>query len=240
MAGWGLDHTMQATTRRFAMCRKLLWPVLAIGLLLVVAPFVISLPSKASAGERMMNGFQPIMQPKQVQITADYYDNVFTKLRPIALAFNANTVGRFTNYQKGLAALQKEEPNLIPALATGLGMTPQQVQQFLAQQFPAFAQMLEALPQMNTDFTNMVGLMQENVGTFKRVPAGLDHYKPLVRTMQANVDNYKQVNSLPSFRLFAWFFVVPGLLLIAIAGYGLWSGRALTKETARHAHPTAA
>jgi len=222
------------------MNRKLTWVVLAIGLALVIAPLAMSLPSKASAGERMMSNFQPIMQPSSVATTADYYDNVFTKLRPVALAFNAKTVDRFSQYQQGLAALQKEEPNLVPTLARQLGMTPQQVQQFLAQQFPAFAQMLQTLPQMQTDFTGMVGLMQQNVGTFKRVPPGLDHYQPLVRTMQANVDNYRQVNSLPSFRLFAWFFIVPGLLLIGIASYGLWSGRTKTRTAAHHAHPTPA
>jgi hypothetical protein len=220
------------------MNRKLLWAVLAIGLVLVIAPLAMSLPSKASAGERMMNGFQPVMQPSSVATTADYYNNVFTKLRPVALAFNANTVHRFKGYQQGLAALQREEPNLVPTLARQLGMTPQQVQQFLAQQFPAFAQMLQTLPQMGTDFSNMVGLMQQDVGTFKRVPPGLDHYRPLVTTMQANVDNYRQVNSLPSFRLFAWFFIVPGLLLVAISGFGLWSGRTRAKPVAQHARPT--
>ena len=40
--------------------------------------------------------------------------------------------------------------------------------------------------------------------------------------MQANVDNYKQVNSLPDFRLFTVFFVVPGVLLVLLAGIGLF------------------
>jgi hypothetical protein len=71
--------------------------------------------------------------------------------------------------------------------------------------------------------------MQQNVGVFSQVPGGLKHYQPLVATMQANVDNYKQVNSLPSFRLFAWFFIVPGLLLIGLAGAGLYTGRTTSK-----------
>ena len=58
--------------------------------------------------------------------------------------------------------------------------------------------------------------------------------------MQANVDNYQQVNSLPSFRLFAWFFIVPGALLIVLAGYGLAGGWTRTKVTAHRAHPTPA
>ena len=40
------------------------------------------------------------------------------------------------------------------------------------------------------------------------------------------VDNYRQVNSLPDFRLFTVFFVVPGVLLILIAGYGLFREQA--------------
>jgi hypothetical protein len=79
--------------------------------------------------------------------------------------------------------------------------------------------------------------MHQNVGIFSQVPAGLNHYKPLVTTMQANVDNYKQVNSLPSFRLFAWFFIVPGAPLILLAGYGLLDGWTRTRVAAHRAHP---
>jgi hypothetical protein len=83
--------------------------------------------------------------------------------------------------------------------------------------------------------------MQQNVGIFSRVPAGLAHYKPLVRTMQGNVDNYKQVNSLPDFRLFSVFFVVPGVLLVLLAGYGLF-GNPLARGFSIHhrARPTSA
>jgi hypothetical protein len=63
-------------------------------------------------------------------------------------------------------------------------MSPQQVQQFLGQQFPAMAQLFQGLPQMGTDFSNMVGLMEQNVEVFERVTPGLDHYQSLVRTMQ--------------------------------------------------------
>jgi hypothetical protein len=165
---------------------------------------------------------------------------VFTKLRPVALAFDDETVARFKGYQQGLTGLQQEAPELVPALARQLGMTPQQVQQYLAQEFPAMAQLFQALPRMGTDFSNMVGLMEQNVGVFERVPPGLDHYQPLVRTMQGNVDNYDQVSSLPSFRLFAWFFIVPGVLLVALAAYGLYADRRSTKAAAHHPRPTPA
>jgi hypothetical protein len=83
--------------------------------------------------------------------------------------------------------------------------------------------------------------MQQNVGIFSQVPAGLDHYQPLVTTMQANVANYEEVNSLPDFRLFTVFFVLPGVLLIGIAISGLYGHQLRAwAHTHRHAHPTPA
>jgi hypothetical protein len=101
------------------------------------------------------------------------------------------------------------------------------------------AAMLQNLPAMQRDFGGLLGTMQQNVGIFSQVPAGLAHYEPLVTTMQANVDNYRQVNSLPDFRLFTVFFVVPGTLLILIAAYGLF-GSTLRRRIVvhRHAGPT--
>jgi hypothetical protein len=88
---------------------------------------------------------------------------------------------------------------------------------------------------MQRDFNGLLGTMQKNVGIFAQVPAGLDHYNPLVTTMQANVDNYRQVNSLPDFRLFTVFFAVPGALLILLSGYGLF-GTALRGRVSFHHH----
>jgi hypothetical protein len=45
-----------------------------------------------------------------------------------------------------------------------------------------------------------------------------------------------QVNSLPDFRLFTVFFVVPGALRVLLAGYGLF-GSTLRGRIAFH-HPT--
>jgi hypothetical protein len=86
-------------------------------------------------------------------------------------------------------------------------MTPAQVQQFLGADFPAMAKLLASFPQLVPVFTN--------------VPPGLDVYKPLVTTMQENVHNYAQIDSLPNFNLFTWFFVIPGILLVLLAASGL-------------------
>jgi hypothetical protein len=193
------------------MSRKLFWPVLLIGAALIVAPLTISLPTNATGGQRMLNGFEPIMQPTQVQISADYYNKVFTPLRSVVPTIDK---------------VAAEAPKLAPTLAAAMHMSPTQVNQFLGKQFPGMSALLQGLPQ--------------TVPLFDRVPAGLDHYKPLVSTMQANVTNFKQVNSLPDFRWFTWFFVIPGVLLMLIAFYGLGAFQAIRFPTVSHHHRPAA
>jgi hypothetical protein len=222
------------------MNRKLLWAVFVIGLALVVAPLALSLPSKANAGERMLNGFQPIMQPDQVKTTAYYYNQVFVPLGTVTPMMSAQNLAKFQAYLKGFGGIQSDAAKLVPLLAQALQMTPAQVEALMSKQLPAMAAMLRNLPAMQRDFGGLLGTMQRNVGIFSQVPSGLQHYKPLVTAMQANVGNYKQVNSLPSFRLFAWFFIVPGALLILLAGFGLYGDRVSTKIATHRAHATPA
>jgi hypothetical protein len=223
------------------MNRKILWAVLGIGLALVIAPLALGLPAKAAAGERMMDNFQPIMQPGQVATTARYYNDVFVPLGKVTPVMSARNVARFQGYMKGFSGVQTDTAKLVPALAQAMHMTPAQVQKMMAAQFPALTAMMTGLPAMQRDFSGLLGTMQANVGIFSQVPAGLVHYKPLVTTMQANVDNYRQVSSLPDFRLFTAFFVVPGVLLILLAGWGLF-GTGIRRWFAvhHHARPTPA
>ncbi|MCL4423242.1 MAG: hypothetical protein M1115_08785 [Actinobacteria bacterium] len=178
------------------MSRRLMWPVLVLGIILIVLPLALSFPSKASAGQTMLDNFHPIMQPASVRTTVNYYNNTFVPLRSVA--------------QDGVKAAG-EAPQLIAALAAQLHMTPTQVESFLGSRFPAMAQLLGGLPKL--------------VPIFSAVPPGLAHYQPLVKTMKANVTNYSQVDSLPNFRLLTWFFVVPGILLVLLAAVGLIADR---------------
>jgi hypothetical protein len=223
------------------MNRKLLVSVLVIGLALVITPFALGLPGKTAAGQRMLNGFQPIMQPDQVKITANYYDHVFVPLGRITPLMAAQNLARFQGYMKGFGGMQTDTAKLVPMFAHALHMTPAQVQTMMRTELPSMAAMLQNLPAMQRDFGGLLGTMQQNVGIFSRVPAGLAHYRPLVRTMQANVTNYRQVNSLPDFRLFTWFFVLPGALLVLLAGYGLFGNPFARGFSFGHrARPTAA
>jgi hypothetical protein len=214
------------------MVRKSLWAVVVVGLMMVVAPFALGLPSKASAGQDMMDGFRPIMQPANVEKTAAYYNDTFVPLGDVVPALTAENMAKFNTYVQGFTAMGVDAQNLVPALAQAMNMTEPQVQQFMVAQFPAMTQLLQDLPTMQKDFGDIVGLMEANVTIFEQVPGGLTHYEPLVTTMQANVDNYRQADQLPNMNLFTWFFVVPGLLLMAIGGLGLFAGRTVTAPVA--------
>ena len=178
------------------------WPVLVIGVLLIVMPFAISLPSKASAGQKMIDAFHPLMQPAAVRTTVGYYDKTFTALGPVAT---------------GGTAAASEIPAMFAALAGALHMTQPQLVQFLSTNFPAMAGLLGKFPQL--------------VPIFKNVPPGLVWYKPLVTTMHAQVSNYAQIASLPNFNLFTWFFVVPGVLLVLLGGVPLLLLSRKSRET---------
>ena len=207
------------------MIRKILWAVLFVGVALIVAPFAMGLPDKADGGQQMIDGFAPIMDEQNVQITADYYYDVFVPLGEIAPAMSQENIDQFNAYLAGFAAVGVDAENMVPALSQAMGMPEEDVQAFMAAQFTGITTMIEQLPEMEAAFGGLLGLMQENVAIFEQVPAGLDHYEPLVTTMQEQQANYDKVASLPDFTLFTWFFVIPGVVLVGLAVTGLFLGR---------------
>jgi len=48
----------------------------------------------------------------------------------------------------------------------------------------------------------------------------LNDMTPMIAAMSDNITNYQAISSLPSFRLFPWFFVLPGVIVIVIALLG--------------------
>ena len=106
-------------TKEDKMNRKLLWAVFAIGLALVIAPFALGLPGKSAAGQRMLNGFQPIMQPDQVATTARYYNDVFVPLGTVTPMMSAQNLAKFQAYMKGFSGTQADAAKMVPMLAAG-------------------------------------------------------------------------------------------------------------------------
>ena len=204
--------------------RRVLWMIGALGLLMIAAPFVLGFPSKAGHGQDMLDNFRPLMQ-QQANVdktAADYQDVSRFPLGAVVPAMSQENVAKFNAYLDGIKGMQTDSTKLVPGLAEALNMTPEQVQQFLATNYPAMSQMLAGLPQMSADFGSLLAVMSSNVAIFQQVPAGLQHYEPLVNTMQTNVENYNSADSLPNFRLFTWFFLIPGLLMIGLSGWGLF------------------
>jgi hypothetical protein len=178
--------------------RKLFWPVLVIGVLLIVMPFAVSLPSRASDGQKLLNAFHPVMAPANVKASVGYWTNTFEPLGPVSA---------------GSAAAGSEAPALLTGLSEGLHMTPAQLEAYLGKNYPAFAGMVESLPKL--------------APVFAQVGPGLTHYRPLVKTMSNQVADYAAVDALPNFNMFTWIFVVPGalLVLLALSGLGLFQRR---------------
>ena len=52
-------------------------------------------------------------------------------------------------------------------------------------------------------------------------PTIVGEFNPMIATMSDNVDNFEAVDAMPPFPLFPWFFVVPGVLVAALAFIGL-------------------
>jgi hypothetical protein len=207
------------------MIRKMMWAVLAVGVALIAAPFVMGLPDKADGGQQMIDAFAPIMDEQNVQTTADYYYDVFVPLGDVAPAMTQENIDKFNGYLAGFTAVGVDAENMVPALSEAMGMPEADVQAFMAAQFVGISTMIQQLPQMEEDFGALLGLMEANVAIFEQVPAGLEHYEPLVTTMQEQQVNYDKVSSLPDFTLFTWFFVIPGVLLVVLALTGLFVGR---------------
>ncbi len=207
------------------MIRKMMWAVLAVGVALIAAPFAMGLPDKADGGQQMIDAFGPIMDEQNVQLTADYYYDVFVPLGDVVPAMTQENIDKFNGYLAGFTAVGVDAENMVPALSQAMGMPEADVQAFMAAQFVGITTMIQQLPQMEADFGGLLGLMEANVAIFEQVPAGLDHYEPLVTTMQEQRVNYDKVSSLPDFTLFTWFFVIPGVLLVALALTGLFVGR---------------
>ena len=206
------------------MIRKMMWAVLVVGVALIAAPFVMGLPDKADGGQQMIDAFAPIMEEQNVELTAAYYYDVFVPLGDVVPAMTQENIDKFNGYLAGFTAVGVDAENMVPALSEAMDMPEEDVQAFMAAQFVGITTMMQQLPQMEQDFGELLGLMEANVAIFEQVPAGLEHYEPLVTTMEEQRVNYDKVSSLPDFTLFTWFFVIAGAFLVILALTGLFVG----------------
>jgi len=122
---------------------------LVVGLVLLVVPMVLSLPGKAADADQLNANLKPIY-------TQALVDNAKGGL---------GTIG---------AMGTEMQTTMLPALATQLKMTPEQLQTFLGTNFPATAKALQTMPASMERFNGLVKVFDDNLGNYETLkPVGL-------------------------------------------------------------------
>ena len=99
-------------------------------------------------------------------------------------------IGNFQRYMVEIdEAVDESDTRLRPFLAQQAGIDDAEFET----RFSSFNQFAEEWPAIDADMTD------------------------LLDTVDASIDNYEAVDALPPFTLFAWFFVIPGLLIAGVA-----------------------
>lgn len=141
--------------------------ILLVGLALIVAPFIYQMFDRAPAGADMMEDFEPVLTRENVT--------------------------RFQGHMETFGGIQTDMEAMMPALAQQLGMTQDQLNEWLGQQFPALAEGMQQMDIMGEDFNTVITVMDNNV------------------------ENFQKANELPM-RTMPWFFVVAGVILVILSG----------------------
>ena len=195
-----------------------LWSILLVGVAMIAMPVATGMFSKASAGERVMKAFEPIMRDSSVTTTEGYYQQFKGLATDFAPAMAPERIARFQRYLDGMDPSIAESQVFIGQVATQLGMTPTELADLMGTNYAHLSLMLATLPQMRLDMAGMVAVMQKDGPGFATMPKAMAHFQGLVTTMRAEVSDFSKANSLLPMGLLPWFFVVPGILLVLIAG----------------------
>lgn len=147
--------------------------VIVVGAVLIGSVIVNSLFSVGPAFERMSDGFRPVMQ--------------------------SGPIAQLGTDLQGFDAVNTELGTAIPQLAAAVGMSPEEFQAFLAQQYPDVAAGMQQLPAIVQQFQGVVG------------------------TLAAEQGNFADADAIPTSGLPAttvpWGMVFAGLALV---GVGIW------------------
>jgi hypothetical protein len=127
-----------------------------VGAALVVAPFAMSLPGKASDADTMNEHLQPVYTPELIAGANEALD----------------TVGAMGSQMQAA---------MLPALSAQLGLDEAQLQGFLQENLPATAGALVAMPEAMGRFTGVVEAFASNLDDFDTIKAVA--FVPIVWTM---------------------------------------------------------
>ena len=146
-----------------------IWPILAavLGGVLLIASFAFSLPQKAADADQLNENLQPIY-------TQELIDGATASLQIVG------------------AMGQQMQAEMLPDLANQMGMTPDELNAFMAENFPATA------------------------AAMQNMPDSLERFEGFVGVFAANLDNYETLKPV-SFSPIIWTMVI-GAIVILIAG----------------------
>ena len=147
------------------------WPIAAIvlGAALVVTTFALNLPQKAADADELNENLTPIY-------TQELIDGAEGSLVVVA------------------AMGEEMQTKMLPDLAAQLGMSPDELNAFLGENFPATAAALQTMPDSLQRFEGFVGIFA------------------------MNLDNYETIQPV-SFTPIIWMMVIGGILILLAGGY---------------------
>jgi hypothetical protein len=169
-------------------------------------------PQLKTAGSVPSGG--PVRRPWPLYIAAV----IGVALIVMPLAFNM-----FGRAPKGATMLKEFRPFMTSARLDGFQSDIQQVSAAVAETNGPVSQRLKA---SSADGSGSADLPSSYTTLSSEWPAIDSTMTTLLDRVQANLGNYHAVAALPSFTLFPWFFVLPGVIIVGLAGAGLaWPGR---------------
>ena len=147
------------------------WPIAAIvlGAGLVIVTFALSLPQKAADADELNENLTTIY-------TQELIDGATGSLAIVG------------------AMGEEMQTKMLPDLAAALGMSPDELNAFMGEKFPATAAAMQSMPESLPRFDGFVG------------------------TFAMNLDNYETIQPV-SFTPIIWMMVIGGILILLAGGY---------------------
>ena len=147
------------------------WAILAavLGAALLITTFALSLPQKAADADELNENLTPIY-------TQELIDGAEGSLAVVG------------------AMGQEMQTKMLPDLASSLGMSPDELNAFMGENFPATAAAMQSMPE------------------------SLPRFEAFVATFAMNLDNYETIQPV-SFTPIIWMMVIGGILILLAGGY---------------------
>jgi len=147
------------------------WAILAVvlGAVLLIATFALNLPQKAADADELNENLTPIY-------TQELIDGATGSLAIIG------------------AMGQEMQTKMLPDLAAARGMSPDELNAFMGENFPATAAAMQSMPDSLPRFESFVGIFA------------------------MNLDNYETIQPV-SFTPIIWMMVIGGILILLAGGY---------------------